>query len=46
MDITVTGRHLEITPAIRAYAAKKLEHVEIDFPRVLSAHFILEIRFP
>lgn len=43
MDITVTGRHIEITQPIREYAAKKLEHVEIDFPRVLSAHFILEV---
>jgi len=43
MDITVTGRHLEITPAIREYAAKKLEHIGIDFPRVLSVHFILEV---
>jgi len=43
MDITVTGRHMTVTPAIKEYCAKKLEHVHIDFPRILSAHFILEV---
>ena len=43
MDITVTGRHIEATPAIKDYAAKKLEHIGIDFPRILSAHFILDV---
>ena len=43
MDITVTGRHVEATPALKQYAAKKLDHIGIDFPRVLSAHFILEV---
>lgn len=43
MDITVTGRHVEVTPAIREYAAKKLDHIGIDFPRMLSAHYILEV---
>jgi putative sigma-54 modulation protein len=43
MDMTVTGRHVEVTPAIREYAAKKLDHIGIDFPRVLSAHYILEV---
>lgn len=43
MDITVTGRHVEVTPAIKQYASKKLDHIGIDFPRVLSAHYILEV---
>jgi len=43
MDMTVTGRHVDVTPAIREYAAKKLDHIGIDFPRVLSAHYILEV---
>ncbi len=44
MDITVTGRHVEVTPALREYAVKKLDHIGIDFPRILSAHFILEVQ--
>ncbi|HVM61726.1 MAG TPA: ribosome-associated translation inhibitor RaiA [Verrucomicrobiae bacterium] len=43
MDMSVTGRHVEVTPAIREYAAKKLDHIGIDFPRILSAHYILEV---
>ncbi|HUJ72554.1 MAG TPA: ribosome-associated translation inhibitor RaiA [Verrucomicrobiae bacterium] len=43
MEMTVTGRHVDITPAIREYAEKKLDHIGIDFPRVLSAHYILEV---
>jgi putative sigma-54 modulation protein len=43
MEMTVTGRHVDITSAIREYAEKKLDHIEIDFPRILSAHYILEV---
>jgi len=43
MDITVTGRHLDVTPAIKEYAASKVEHIGMDFPRILSAHFIVEV---
>jgi putative sigma-54 modulation protein len=43
MELMVTGRHVEVTPALREYAAKKLGHIGIDFPRILSAHFILEV---
>ncbi len=43
MEIVVTGRHVEATPAIQEYAARKLESIGLDFPRILSAHFILEV---
>ena len=43
MDVTVTGRHVAVTPAIKAYCAKKLDHIHLDFPRILSAHFIVEV---
>jgi putative sigma-54 modulation protein len=43
MDMTVTGRHVDVTPAIREYAGKKLDHIGIDFPRILNAHYILEV---
>ena len=43
MNITVTGRHLTITPAIEDYARKRVESVHIDFPRILDAHFIMEV---
>jgi putative sigma-54 modulation protein len=43
MDITVTGRHVTVTPAIEDYARKKIENIHIDFPRILDAHFIVEV---
>jgi putative sigma-54 modulation protein len=43
MDITVTGRHVEATAALKEYAAKKVAHLEIDFPRIISVHVILEV---
>jgi putative sigma-54 modulation protein len=43
MDMSVTGRHVDVTPAIREYAGRKLEQIGIDFPRILSAHYILEV---
>ncbi len=43
MEIMVTGRHVEVTAPLRQYVAKKLEQIGIDFPRILSAHFILEV---
>jgi len=43
MDITVTGRHVTITPALEEYARKKVSSIHIDFPRILDAHFILEV---
>jgi len=43
MEITVTSRHVAATPAIKDYAAKKVENIGIDFPRILSAHFILDV---
>jgi putative sigma-54 modulation protein len=43
MNITVTGRHVTVTPAIEDYARKKIEHIHLDFPRILGAHFIFEV---
>jgi putative sigma-54 modulation protein len=44
MEINVTGRHVSVTEAIKEYARKKLEtHLAMDFPKVISAHFILDV---
>jgi putative sigma-54 modulation protein len=43
IELNVTGRHLDITPAIREYATRKLDHIGVDFPKIISAHFILEV---
>ena len=43
LQIHVTGRHIEVTDAIREYAQKKLESISIDFPKVMDAHVILDV---
>lgn len=42
-NIHVTGRHVSVTDAIRSYAEKKIESIEIDYPRVIDAHVILDV---
>jgi putative sigma-54 modulation protein len=43
MQISVTGRHLDITDAIRDYASDKVAHGLADFTRVESVHVILDV---
>lgn len=43
MQITVTGRHLSITEAIRDYAQKKVEGLHLDYPKIIEAKVILDV---
>lgn len=43
MQISVTGRHVEITDAIRDHTHGKIEHALAEFPRVESVHVILSV---
>ncbi len=43
MQITVTGRHMEVTDAIRGHAEEKITRELSEFPRVQSVHVILDI---
>ena len=43
MQISVTGRHMEVTEAIRDFAHERVEHELADFPRILNAHVILSV---
>ncbi|MBI5821184.1 MAG: ribosome-associated translation inhibitor RaiA [Verrucomicrobia bacterium] len=42
-EISVTGRHVSVTEAIKEYARKKISHIGIDFPRILNAQVILDV---
>lgn len=44
LPIIVTGRHIEITPAIREYAHKKIEGLHLDYPRIIEAKVILDVQ--
>jgi len=43
MNLNVSGRHLEVTPAIRSYLQDKLERVTRHFDHVIDAHVILSV---
>ena len=43
MQLDVTGRHVEITPALRQYVVNKLEKVSRHFDLVTDAHCILTV---
>jgi putative sigma-54 modulation protein len=44
LHITVTGRHLEITDAIREYAHRKIDGLHLDYPRIIEAKVILDVQ--
>jgi len=43
MNIHLTGRHLEITPAIRDYATGKIGKVKRHFDNVIDVNIILSV---
>jgi putative sigma-54 modulation protein len=44
LPIIVTGRHVEITEAMRDYAQKKVEGLHLDYPRIMEAKVILDVQ--
>ncbi len=43
MQVSVTGRHVEITDGIREHVYRKLRRELDDFPRITSVHVILAV---
>jgi putative sigma-54 modulation protein len=43
VPVKVTGRHVSITEAIKNYALAKVEHLHLDYPRIIEAHVILDV---
>ena len=43
MNLTISGHHLEITPAIRDYVAAKLDRVKRHFDHVINVTTILRV---
>lgn len=41
MNLHITGRHLDITPALNDYVLKKVEKIKFYFPYILDVHVIL-----
>jgi putative sigma-54 modulation protein len=43
MNLTISGHHLEVTPAIREYVMNKLERVRRHFDRVIDVSVVLSV---
>ncbi|MFA5824841.1 MAG: ribosome-associated translation inhibitor RaiA [Gallionellaceae bacterium] len=43
MNLNLTGRHLEITPAIREHVTSKLDKVKRHFDNVIDVNVILSV---
>lgn len=43
MNLTISGHHLEVTPAIREYVQNKLERVRRHFDQVIDIAVILSV---
>ncbi|GMR14429.1 MAG: ribosome hibernation promoting factor [Gammaproteobacteria bacterium] len=43
MQINITGHHVEVTPALRAYVTEKMQKLARHFDRVNSIHVILNV---
>jgi len=43
LPITVTGRHVEVTEAMRDYAHKKVAGLHLDYPKIIEAKVILNV---
>lgn len=43
MQLHLSGHHVEVTPAMRAYAEKRLERVWRHFGRVIDVHMVMSV---
>ena len=43
VPVRVTGLHVSITEAIKSYAESKIEHIHLDYPRIIEAQVILNV---
>ena len=43
MQIDITGHHVEVTPALRAYVTEKMQKLTRHFDQVNSIHVILNV---
>jgi putative sigma-54 modulation protein len=43
MNLTISGHHLEVTPAIRDYVSEKLDRVKRHFDHVINISVIMQV---
>ena len=43
MQLSVSGHHVEVTPALRLYVEKKLERIARHFDQLIDVHCVLTV---
>jgi putative sigma-54 modulation protein len=43
MEITITGQHIEVTPALHDYANEKIQKLEHYLDHIIKAHVVLTL---
>jgi putative sigma-54 modulation protein len=43
MQLSITGHHVEVTPALKGYVEKKLERIARHFDHVIDVHCVLTV---
>jgi putative sigma-54 modulation protein len=43
MQLSITGHHVEVTPALRGYVERKLERIARHFDHVIDVHCVLTV---
>ncbi len=43
MQLTLTGHHIDVTPALRGYVEKKLDRIVRHFDQVIDVHCVLTV---
>jgi putative sigma-54 modulation protein len=43
MQLTITGHHIEVTPALRAYTTEKMQRLSRHFDQIVSVDVILNV---
>ena len=43
MNLSISGHHLEVTPALRDYVTAKLERIRRHFDQVIDANVVLSV---
>lgn len=44
MNISITGRHMEVTGSLKDYVQKKVEKVKYYFEHIMNVHVVLEVK--
>ena len=43
-NVVVTGRHVDVTDAIRDFATKKIQSIHIDYPKIVEARVVVDVQ--